>query len=463
MPNHQILVVDDQRSVRKFIISLLQGTDAKIMEAGNGKEALGILESQGPVDLILSDVDMPVMDGLKLCETLKISKRFRAIPVIMVSTFDSEHDVERGFQAGAYSYIPKSEVQARLPEAVRRLLYQYDFRKGQTILVVDDSASLLLMLSEALTGAGFNVMTAENGKLACEVLQGKRPDLILSDIAMPEMDGHALFRWIRSQADLKEIPFVVMSIHHKNHYIARMVEQGAAAYLNKPFNMAEVMIIIERLLSDQFRLLLKEREKLTSERNMLLASIASLVNALEARDAYTKGHSMAVAKIVAAMSEIHGMPSEKIERAVIASQLHDIGKIGIRDHILLKKGKLTADEFETVKTHAAIGAEIVAAVPSLADIVPLIRSHHERFDGSGYPDGLQEKTIPLVARMIAVADTYDAMISNRPYRDGHLIEHTLETIRQLRGSQLCPVCVDLFFKWIEQCPAPLASPRDLQT
>lgn len=467
MPTHQILVVDDQLSVRKFITSLLRGTDTEIVEAGNGKEALSILESRGPVDLILSDVDMPVMDGLTLCATLKNSKRFRAIPVIMVSSFDSEYDVERGFQAGAYGYIPKSEVAAKLPTAVRRLLHQYDFRKQQTILVVDDSASLLLILTEALTGAGFNVMTATNGREACELLHRQRPDLILSDIAMPEMDGYALFHWVRSQSDLKEIPFVVMSIHDKNQRIARMVEQGAAAYLNKPFNMTEMLVIIERLLSDQFKLLLKEREKLAAERNMLLASIASLANALEARDSYTKGHSMAVARIVAAMAEIHGLSSEEIERAVMAAQLHDIGKIGIRDHILLKKGKLTADEYETVKTHPAIGAEIVAAIPSMADIVPLVRSHHERFDGKGYPDGLQGEAIPLVARMIAVADTFDAMTSNRPYRDGFIIEHTLQAIRGLRGSQLCPDCVDLFFRWIDQCgppalasgtPAPLPSP-----
>ncbi len=462
MPAHQILVVDDQRSIRKFIASLLHEADAEIMEAGNGQEALSLLESQGPVDLILSDVDMPVMDGLKLCQTLKNSKRFRAIPVIMVSSFDSEYDAERGFQAGAYAYISKSEAQDKIPSAVQHLLHQYDFRKRQTILVVDDSASLRLILTEALAGAGFNVLAAENGRAACGLLRRQRPDLILSDIAMPEMDGHALLRWLRAQEDLKEIPFVVMSIHNKQHDIARMVEQGAAAYLNKPFNIAEMVIIIERLLSDQFRLLLKEREKLASEQKMLVASIASLVNALEARDSYTKGHSVAVAKIVASMTEIQGMPDEEIERAVIAAQLHDVGKIGIRDHILLKKGRLTPEEYETVKTHAAIGAVIVAAVPSLADIVPLIRSHHERFDGTGYPDGLRGEAIPLVARMIAVADTYDAMVSNRPYRDGFLIEHTLGTIRQLRGNQLCPQCVDLFFRWIGQCASPLASPRGLQ-
>lgn len=458
---YQILVVDDQRSVRKYIVSLLQEAEAEVMEAENGREALAILEEKGPIDLILSDVDMPVMDGLTLCETLKGNDRFKAIPVVMVSSFDSERDVERGFQAGAYSYISKAEVQAKLKPVVHGLLHKYSFRRQQTVMVVDDSAGIRLLLSDTLAAAGFQVVAAENGRRACELLRLLNPDLILSDISMPEMDGYALFHWVRQQPHLTNIPFVVMSIHNEKHYIARMVECGVAAYLNKPFNMAELVLTVDRLLSDQFLLLLKEREKLAVERSMLLASISSLVNALEARDAYTKGHSMAVARIVVGMAQVHGMADDEVERLVTGAQLHDIGKIGIRDHILLKKGPLNDDEYAIVKTHSAIGAEIVSVVPSLADIVPVIRAHHERFDGRGYPDGLQGESIPFMARMIAVADTYDAMVSNRPYRKGFHVEHTLETIRGLRGGQLCPVCIDLFCEWVKRCGSPVTPPRQL--
>ena len=461
MPTRQILIVDDQRSVRKFIISLLTETECAFLEAENGQVALETLEQNGPVDLIISDVDMPLLDGLTLCQTLKGSERFRAMPVVIVSSFDSEFDVERGFQAGAHTYIPKSEVQAKLPTVVRHLLDQYEFRKQQTIMVVDDSESIRLVMTTTLAQAGFQVVTAADGRQAVEQLRLVRPELIVSDITMPEMDGYALFHWLRTQAHLKDIPFVVMSVHKEHRYIARMVEQGAAAYLTKPFAMSELVLTIERLLSDQFRLLLKEREKLAIERGMLLASISSLISALEARDSYTKGHSMAVAKMVTAMAQLAGMSTEESERVTIAAQLHDIGKIGIRDHILLKKGPLTAEEFATVKTHPAIGSAIITTVPSLTDIVAVIRSHHERFDGQGYPDGLQGEAIPFMARMIAVADTYDAMISNRPYRDGFVIEHTLQTIRHIRGSQLCPQCVDLFFLWIDQCGRPLTPPREL--
>lgn len=462
-PTYQILVVDDQLSVRKFLSFLLKEDDVEILEAENGRDALAVLERRGAVDLILSDVDMPVMDGLEFCGALKNSEQFRSIPVLMVSSFDSERDVERGFQAGAYSYISKAEVQAKLLQTVHGLRQKYDFRKRQTVMVVDDSPAIRMMLYDALSCAGFQAVMAENGKVASEQLGKLRPDLILSDITMPEMDGYALFHWVRQQPLLKDIPFVVMSIHNEQRHISRMVEQGAAAFINKPFNMTELVLIIERMLSDQFQLLLKEREKLAVERSMLLASISSLVNALEARDAYTKGHSMAVAKIVAGMAEIYGMASENVERLVMAAQLHDIGKIGIRDNILLKQGPLTEEEYAIVKTHPAIGAEIVAAVPSLTDIVTVIRSHHERFDGKGYPDSLEGDSIPFMARMIAVADTYDAMISNRPYREGFVAEEVLETIRRLRGEQLCPICIDLFFQWIDHCGLPLISPREGQS
>lgn len=461
MPAHQILVVDDQRSVRKFLISLLKETDSEFLEAENGRVALDILERNGPADLIISDVDMPLLDGLTLCEILKQSERFRAMPVVMVSSFDSEFDVERGFQAGAHSYIPKGEVQSKLLAVVRGMLDQYEFRKQQTVLVVDDSESIRLMLSSALSQAGFLVVTAADGREAVNQLGVMRPELIISDITMPEMDGYALFHWLRSHADFKDIPFVVMSVHNEHRYIARMVEQGAAAYLIKPFAMTELVLTIERLLSDQFRLLLKEREKLAVERSMLLASITSLITALEARDAYTKGHSMAVAKVVTGMAQLAGMSSEETEQVMVAAQLHDVGKIGIRDHILLKQGPLTTEEYTMVKTHPAIGSTIIATVPSLAHVVPVVRAHHERFDGKGYPDGLQGEAIPRLARMIAVADTYDAMISNRPYRDGFVIEHTLKTIRSIRGTQLCPESVDLFFLWIDHCGLPLVPPREL--
>jgi putative two-component system response regulator len=211
----------------------------------------------------------------------------------------------------------------------------------------------------------------------------------------------------------------------------------------------ELVILIERLLSDQFQLLLKERECLDTERTLMLASIASLVSVLGARDAYTRGHSETVANILAEMATTMGASRQEIETLTIGGRLHDIGKIGIRDDILLKPGTLTDTEFEIITQHPIIGTNILKPIPSLSPIIPLVLLHHERIDGKGYPQGLKGCKIPLWARMTAVADIYAALISERPYKGPTPQDQVLQIIKDVSGTQLCPDCVDVFFEWID--------------
>ncbi|MCK5341443.1 MAG: HD-GYP domain-containing protein, partial [Desulfobulbaceae bacterium] len=247
----------------------------------------------------------------------------------------------------------------------------------------------------------------------------------------------------------------------KRRHMKKSIQRGAAAYIVKPFRIEELIILIERILSDQFLLLLKQKENLTMERDMILAGITSLINALEARDSYTKGHSESVATIVTGMAELGGMDQKKIERLTFGARLHDIGKIGVPDALLFKRGKLTKDEYDQIKLHSEMGSNILAPIPSLADVLPLVMHHHERFDGRGYPHGLKGEEIPLWARMTAVADTFDAMSSDRPYRKGMEFEHIMMVIKDVRGSQLCPDCVDLFLKWTLANGFPVQHPRGL--
>jgi putative nucleotidyltransferase with HDIG domain len=180
----------------------------------------------------------------------------------------------------------------------------------------------------------------------------------------------------------------------------------------------------------------------------MLASITSLVSALEARDTYTRGHSETVAEVLAEMATRIGASKQDIEALTIGGRLHDIGKIGIRDNILLKPGSLTDSEFEIIKQHPIIGANILKPIPSLSPIIPLVLLHHERIDGKGYPQGLKGCKIPLWARMTAVADTYAALISERPYKGSTPQDQVLQIIKDVRGTQLCPDCVDIFLEWI---------------
>ncbi len=284
------------------------------------------------------------------------------------------------------------------------------------ILVVDDSISIRLYLQEELNKEGYQVFIAENGKNALEIIETISPDLILSDVYMPKMNGIELCAALRGNPLYAGIPFVVMSTEKDANNMRQMMKYGAAAFIIKPFNIEQLIMTLNNILSYEFTLLLKEKQRLSGEQKLLLAGITSLVNALEARDHYTRGHSERVAQILAGLVKHAGGSDQEVERAQIAGRLHDIGKIGIRDNVLLKPGRLSFDEFEHIRQHPLIGAAIIETIPSIADIVPVVSFHHERVDGNGYPQGLVGDSIPLWARMTAVADTYDALTSDRPYR-----------------------------------------------
>ncbi|CAN2041072.1 putative two-component system response regulator [Candidatus Magnetomoraceae bacterium gMMP-15] len=443
-----ILIVDQNASHREFLRKFLEPLQAEITEASDENEGLNLALSS-KFDLITTDVTSEKLNGIHLCKCLKSTAFTRGIPVIMVSSFNSNDDIERGFQAGASAYIPKNEARTTLYDIVKKILSRSKFKQERLIMVVEDSHSISKMVEYGLLNAGFQVITAENGKKALQLLASHKPDLILSDINMPEMNGFAFCEAVHTDSKLSSIPFVVMSTRSDRLGMQRMLQYGAASYIVKPFNMDQLVILVEKILSDQFLLLLKEKERLDTEQKLMLASIMSLISALEARDPYTKGHSEQVGSIISAMVSIAGESQRSIERAGIGGKLHDIGKIGIRDSILLKPGKLNDEEYEQIKQHPVIGANILKPIPSLSDIIDIVLSHHERFDGKGYPQGLKGNQISKWARIAAVADTYDALTTCRPYRDGMKRGKAIQIISDVRGTQLCPESVNLFLEWIK--------------
>ena len=443
----RILVVDDSSMMRRALRTILEPLNVDVYEAVDGQMGLE-MAFENKFDLIVTDVNMPNMDGVELCRRLKSETPTRGIPVVMVSSFDSDSDIEKGFQVGAAAYISKKEAQAYLFETIAKIMSKSTLHSRQTILVVDDSRTIRKIVEEGLAQSGFQVVTAINGKEALNIIKYTKPDLILSDIDMPVMNGFEFCNAVHSSADFASIPFVVMSSNNDRAHMKRMLQYGAEAYIIKPFNTDQLVILVEKLLSDQFLLLLKEKERLDSEQSLMIASITSLVSALEARDSYTRGHSESVATIVSGMATLMGANHEEVDRLTIGGKLHDIGKIGVRDSVLLKPGALTDEEFSQIKVHPVVGAKILESIPSLTDIVSIVLCHHERLDGKGYPNGLKSKDIPQPARMTAVADTYNALTSDRPYRKGMPQEKALEIVKDAKGTQLCPDCVELFFKWI---------------
>jgi putative two-component system response regulator len=449
MSERRILIVDDSAVFRTSMKKILASMNAEIILAKDGQEGLD-LALQEKFDIVVSDIDMPKINGIELCRTLKKSDSTQGTPVVMVSTFDSESDVDKGFQAGASAYLSKYEIQDRLLETVESVLSKSKFKSNRLVMVVDDSKVVLQIVEKGLAEAGFRVVAAENGKKALKLLNTIQPDLILTDIEMPDINGFEFCGTVHTNPELSMVPIIAMSSRTERGYMKRMLQNGASAYLCKPFNIDELVILVEKMLSDQFHMLLMERERLDTERNLMIASITSLITALEARDNYTRGHSEAVGKIVSGMLRISGGSPKEIETVTIGGRLHDIGKIGVRDEILLKPGRLTEEEFAHIKKHPVIGANIIKSIPSFSDVIPIVLSHHERIDGKGYPHGLKGDYIHLWARMAAVADTYHSLTSDRPYRKGMAQGKALQIIEDVSGTQLCPDCVGLFFKWIAQ-------------
>jgi len=449
MSARRILIVDDSAVFRTSMKKILGSMNAEIILAQDGQEGLD-LALQENFDIVVSDIDMPKVNGIELCRSLKNTASTQGTPVVMVSTFDSDSDVDKGFQAGASAYLSKYEIQDSLFDTVESVLSKSKFKSDRLVMVVDDSKVVLRIVEKGLAEAGFRVITAENGKKALKLLDTIQPDLILTDIEMPDISGFEFCGTVHKNPELSMVPIVAMSTKTDRGYMKRMMQNGASAYLCKPFNIDELVIIVEKMLSDQFHMLLMERERLDTERNLMIASITSLVTALEARDNYTRGHSEAVGRIVSGMLQINGGSPEEIETVTIGGRLHDIGKIGVRDEILLKPGRLTEEEFAHIKKHPVIGANIIKSIPSFLDVIPIVLSHHERIDGKGYPQGLKGDNIHVWARMTAVADTYHSLTSDRPYRKGMVQGKALQIIEDACGTQLCPDCVGLFFKWVAQ-------------
>lgn len=443
----RILVVDDSSAMRSALVRTLRSLNPVLDQAENGEVGLE-KACRNTYDLIITDVDMPLMDGFTLCSALKSNPQINGIPVIILSSHDKDSDIERGFEVGASAYVSKTNAQQQLPHVVESLLQKASLLKKRLVLVVDDSKIIVSIIKKGLEKEGFNVLTADNGKVALEIFKEHTPDLIISDLNMPVMDGLTLCRTLRINPSFSSIPFVAMSSESDRFRMRQLLQSGAATYIVKPFNVDQLIIMVEKLLSDHFQLILKERERLETERHAMLGSISSLVQALEARDQYTRGHSEAVSEIAIELAKKMSVGQDELEDIAIAARLHDVGKIGVRDDVLLKPGKLTDAEFAMIKRHPVVGAKILKPIQSLEKAIPIVMSHHERFDGKGYPEGLIGENIPFWARVTAVADTYHALTSDRPYRNGLPQGKALQIISDARETQLCPDCVDLFLSWV---------------
>ncbi|WP_242344453.1 ATP-binding response regulator [Anaeromyxobacter terrae] len=326
------------------------------------------------------------------------------------------------------------------------------------ILVVDDNRELLDFVARQLADE-FRVRVAERAAEALRMAAVEPPALVLSDVMMPGGSGTDLLRELRRDARLRHVPVILVTAKADLESKIENLREGADDYLAKPFSVAELRARIRSLLEKR-KLAVELAEKneylaklnfdlVLSKRQVFLETMEAFALAVEAKDPYTHGHSRRVSLLAERVARELGLSEAECETIRIAGILHDLGKIGTPEAVLVKPGKVTPEEYAIFKRHSQMGWRIVSAVKELDGVARAILHHHERFDGAGYPDGLAGMEIPPLSRVLAVCDTYDAMTSDRPYRAG--IEHRLavEEILRCSGSQLDPECVQAFLRLYE--------------
>lgn len=317
------------------------------------------------------------------------------------------------------------------------------------ILVVDDNRTNALLLERVLLGEGHLVDVASDGQEALERITHHAPDLILLDLDMPRIDGYEVCRRVKNDPATRLVPIVIVTAQNAFEAKLKAWDLGADDFITKPFQCLEVVARCRSLL---------RIKRLVEERDSAEAVVFAFARVVEAKSPYTHGHSERVAAYALTLASDYGVPEEQWETLRKGSLLHDIGKVSVPDAILDKPETLTTAEFEIMKQHTVQGARIAEPLRSVRDAVPMIRWHHERLDGRGYPDGLFGASIPLLVRILSVADVYDSLSSARPYRAAIPHQQCLEILRRdASGGGLDPELVDQFCRCMSGSAAQLVS------
>lgn len=331
----------------------------------------------------------------------------------------------------------------------------------EQILIVDDEEVICNILERRLTKEGYLCATAHNGKEALSRFYKDSFSLIISDIKMPEMNGIELLQKVKA-IDPK-MKMIVVTAYPEIDLAVNAMRLGAYDFIIKPADLDLIVMSVKKALESkrleaEIEAYHNRLEELVEERTAKLQqayrflkkshldSVKVLAEAIDAKDPYTRGHSDRVKRMSLAIARQMGFSEERLENLEYGALLHDIGKIGIKDEILQKQGKLSQGEYEYIQEHPLIGVKIVEGVEFFKDKIPMIRYHHEFYDGSGYPDGLKGEAIPLEARIISLPDAFDAMTSARPHRGVMPLQDVLAELERCKGRQFDPKILEIFLR-----------------
>ena len=323
------------------------------------------------------------------------------------------------------------------------------------ILCIDDNPEVLKLMKMLLADE-FDLELVTSAEQGLKFLHDKNPDLVLCDVMMPGMDGHAFSRAVKSDESLKHIPIILVTARTGAEMLNEGIQAGADDYISKPFDSTELKARIRsqlrlRQMESELTLVNKNLRMRTSDlvdqqRSLFLSTVKSLASAIDAKDEYTRHHSTRVTDFSLKIAAKMGFSEKELGDLELAALLHDVGKIAVPESILNKPGKLTDEEFKLIKEHPARGEAILSPVIELKEISRVVRAHHERYDGRGYPDRLKGREIPIGARIMTIADTYDSITSERPYRKAASHRYAVKEIISCSGTQFDPEVVENFLE-----------------
>jgi putative two-component system response regulator len=464
MANTKILVVEDNPFSRELVVDLLEAAGYAVVQFQDGANLLERVKQERP-DLILLDLLLPGVDGLTLAEQLRADPGTQGVAIVALTAEARPEKQAFALRAGFHGYLTKPLDKEALLQTIARLLEQREPTNGGTIrrfpplvspkkprlLVVDDNAKNVELLTALMQAEGYKVVSASDGLEALAQVAAAPPDLILLDIMMPGLDGYAVCRQLKERPETRLVPIVLLTALGAEDHLIRGIESGADDFLTKPFSQAELKARVHSLLK-----LKAYTDELEHAETMLLM----LGRTVEAKDPYTQGHCERLSAYSVALGRALDLPPDDLTALDRGGSLHDLGKIGIPDSILLKPTALSEAEWRIMREHPAIGERICLPLSTLKPVLPIIRHHHERWDGSGYPDGLSGDAIPLTARVLQVVDIFDALTTARPYKSAL---SQAAAVRALQDEVVLgwrdPRVVEPFIELVERGGLPRRSPQ----
>jgi len=324
--------------------------------------------------------------------------------------------------------------------------------KQAKVLIVEDDSNQAELELEILNSSDYEVTVTNCYKDAVEILLIKQFDVVLLDFNLPDKNGDELCRWVRSQDELALVPIIMVTGDDVFSTLPKCMDSGATDFIRKPFHAIELISRVNSAI--RFK---RNTDNLDSAQSLLF----TLARLVEAKDEITGDHCSRLAHGCVVFGEILGLDSEALVALERGGILHDIGKLGIPDSILLKPGKLTAEEWDVMKQHVVIGKKLCDGLFTMRKVLPIIYCHHERWDGGGYPNGLKGNEIPLIARVFQVVDIYDALANERPYKKAFSHEKIIEILKEeVDKGWRDPAIVSAFIEIIENRPEILQLPKD---